>query len=106
MNKLKLLILLSLSLLFLSCSTVKQGFINQKKNSSDEFMVEKKLPLVMPPDYNELPVPSSIKNKNNLEEKRIKNLIINENNKNSNPSGKKKINKNFEESLLEKIKKN
>ena len=31
--------------------------MNQKKSSTDEFLVEKKSPLVMPPDYNELPIP-------------------------------------------------
>ena len=30
---------------------MKDGFSNQKKNNSDEFLVEKKSPLVMPPDY-------------------------------------------------------
>ena len=27
-----------------SCGTIKEGFTNQKKNSSDEFLVEKKSP--------------------------------------------------------------
>ena len=44
------------------CGTLKEGFSSQKKNSVDEFLVEKKLPLVMPPDFNKLPVP-----KNNIE---------------------------------------
>ena len=40
-----------------SCGTVREGFSSQKKNSIDEFLVEKKSPLVMPPDFNELPLP-------------------------------------------------
>ena len=34
--------LISLITLFLSsCGTIKEGFTNQKKNNSDEFLVEK-----------------------------------------------------------------
>ena len=40
-----------------SCGTLKEGFSSQKKDSIDEFLVEKKSPLVMPPDFNELPFP-------------------------------------------------
>ena len=48
MKYFKIIILLVLSLLIFSCGAVKEGFSNQKKNSSDEFLVEKKSPLVMP----------------------------------------------------------
>ena len=40
-----------------SCGSFSEGFSSQKKNSIDEFLVEKKSPLVMPPDFNELPLP-------------------------------------------------
>ena len=52
-----IIIILSTSLFLFSCSGLKKGFSNQKKNNSDEFLVEKKTPLVMPPNYNELPEP-------------------------------------------------
>ena len=55
MNKLKLFILFNIILLFFSCGTVREGFSNQKKISSDEFLVEKKSPLKIPPEFNELP---------------------------------------------------
>ena len=45
MKYFKLLIFFQLILFLYSCSTVKQGFTNQKKSSSDEFLVEKKSPL-------------------------------------------------------------
>ena len=45
--------------ILLSCSTVREGFQNNKKNNSDEFLVEKKSPLVMPPDFDKLPIPST-----------------------------------------------
>mgnify|MGYP001408134853 CR=1 FL=1 len=41
--------------LLASCASVKESFDSRKKNS-DEFLVEKKSPLLMPPDYNDLPV--------------------------------------------------
>ena len=91
MKKFKVFTIMIYMLFFSSCSSIKEGFTNQKKNSSDEFLVEKKSPLVMPPDYNELPVPNEKKNQENIDEKSIKSLIIS-----------KEINS----SLLEKIKKN
>ena len=48
---------LNIILLLSSCGTIKEGFTNQKKSSTDEFLVEKKLPLKMPPNYEELPIP-------------------------------------------------
>ena len=50
MKKFKKFILLNFILLLDSCGTVEEGFVNQKKRSTDEFLVEKKSPLVMPPD--------------------------------------------------------
>jgi PBP1b-binding outer membrane lipoprotein LpoB len=39
------------------CSSVKSAFDSGRKNGSEEFLVEKKSPLSMPPDFDELPVP-------------------------------------------------
>ena len=58
MKKIKIFILTILFFVVLqSCGTIKEGFSSQKKNSSDEFLVEKKSPLVMPPNFDELPTP-------------------------------------------------
>ena len=58
MKKFKIFTLIILSFIFLeSCGSIKEGFSSQKKNSSDEFLVEKKSPLVMPPNFDELPTP-------------------------------------------------
>ena len=78
MKYFKIFILLILSLLIVSCGAVKEGFTNQKKNSSDEFLVEKKSPLITPPDYNDLPVPS-LNDKSINDNNAIKSLISNEN---------------------------
>ena len=40
----------------------------KKKSSTDEFLVEKKSPLVLPPNYGELPLPSSGQTEINIEE--------------------------------------
>ena len=45
---------------FLSgCKSAKDAFTLQKKPTTDEFLVEKKNPLTVPPDYRELPIPIS-----------------------------------------------
>ena len=40
-----------------SFSSVKRGLTGAKKNSTDEFLVEKKDPLILPPDFENLPIP-------------------------------------------------
>ena len=58
MKKTNPLIASFLILLFLnSCGTVAEGLGGSKKKGSDEFLVEKKSPLVLPPSFGELPEP-------------------------------------------------
>ena len=96
--------LISLITLFLSsCGTIKEGFTNQKKNNSDEFLVEKKSPLIMPPDYDKLPIPKSEQENLAEENNSIKSLIINNDNQDQSLENS---NSDFEENLLKKIKKN
>jgi len=104
MNNFRKLIVLNILLMLCSCGIVKEGFTNPKKNNSDEFLVEKKSPLIMPPNYGELPVPS---NQNNSEENQINNIesLI------SKKKGKPKLDnteqiQNIEEYILDKIKNN
>ena len=100
----KLFFLLNILIFFSSCGTVRDAFSNQKKNSSDEFLVEKKSPLVMPPSYGDLPVPKSSENYdlNINKTKKIEGLITNNENKNTDDNQ----GQTFEKSLLEKIKQN
>ena len=37
--------------------SVKRGITGQKRSSADEFMIRKKDPLILPPDYKNLPTP-------------------------------------------------
>tara|TARA_B100001059_G_scaffold201068_1_gene208215 strand:+ start:98 stop:415 length:318 start_codon:yes stop_codon:yes gene_type:complete len=105
MNKLKKFILLNFVLLLASCGTMKSAFVNEKKNNTDEFLVEKKSPLVMPPDYNELPIPNEKKEQLDLGENEIKKLIT-QTNQDTKSNNNKDIDKDFEKLLLDKIKKN
>ena len=88
--------------ILLSCSTVREGFQNNKKNNSDEFLVEKKSPLVMPPDFDKLPIPST----NNENEEFTQNSLKEMLQKNNKSSTSSNASKNFQESLIDKIKKN
>ena len=59
MNK-KIIYILSIIFLITSCETmgsVKRGLTGEKQESTDEFMIKKKDPLIMPPDYENLPTP-------------------------------------------------
>ena len=40
-----------------SCQTLKNAVSGVKQENSDEFLVQKKNPLVLPPDFTDLPVP-------------------------------------------------
>ena len=40
-----------------SFDSVKRGLTGAKKSSGDEFLVQKKDPLILPPDYENLPSP-------------------------------------------------
>ena len=61
MFKKKLILLLVLNFVLTSCSdtwsSVKKGLTGEKSTSSDEFLVKKKDPLILPPDFDRLPTP-------------------------------------------------
>jgi len=108
MKKNKILLIIIIPIIFLNaCNTLKDGFRSQKKDSIDEFLVEKKSPLVMPPDSDELTLPSDTnENPEQLEESNIKSLISNNENSLTDTESNVNQSQNFENSILEKIKKN
>ncbi len=61
MKKNKFKILTFFGLLFFLSSCGSEGLIGGKKDNTDEFFVQKKNPLVVPPDYNDLPMPQDQK---------------------------------------------
>ena len=55
-----------LTLLFLcSCQNVKDALSGKKYENSDEFLVIKKNPLVVPPDFEKMPLPKNEIDKTN-----------------------------------------
>ena len=74
---------------------------NEKITNNDEFLVEKRKPLILPPDYNKLPVPGSANKKSNSGDQNIKKIlkVPEENQIQKNKSSS------LEESILENIKK-
>ena len=74
-NKFGLLIFFGLLFLFSSCQSAKEGLTGGKKNNTDEFLVQKKNPLVLPPDYNDLPLPKDYKIKDDQSAENIDNEI-------------------------------
>ena len=59
MNK-NIIYLLLLVFFTTSCGSfdsVKRGITGQKSTSADEFLVKKKDPLILPPDFEDLPMP-------------------------------------------------
>ena len=102
--KFSLLIILS-TILLSNCGSVQKALDPQNKNTSEEFLVEKKSPLSMPPSFEKLPVPSNQKITQENQTNSIKSLITDKK-----ISDEKIINaeadKDFEQSILDKIKNN
>ena len=61
MYKRKIIFLFGLLFLISACSdtlsSVKRGLTGEKEIATDEFLVQKKDPLIMPPDFENLPTP-------------------------------------------------
>ena len=74
MNKIFLIILL---LTLSSCQGVKNALTGKKYENSDEFLVIKKNPLVLPPNFNDLPSPKDVTNTTQIEniENEIEDLL-------------------------------
>ena len=93
-----------LSLFISSCNTVKKAFDPERKNSSEEFLVEKKSPLSMPPEFDELPIPS---NEKVDKESQISNIDLLITEKDSTEKSEIiELDKDFEQLILDKIKNN
>ncbi len=107
MNKFNKITKLLFLLLFLnSCGSVGEALQGKKRSDQgDEFLVDKKNPLVMPPDYDKLPIPGekNIKNNNDVDigKSNLKYLLKNsKTDEDTSASGKSTS---IENSILEKI---
>jgi len=98
----KLIFCLFLLNLLSACETAREGFTLKKKDNSDEFLVEKKSPLVMPPNYNDLPEPKDFQiNTESLKDDEFEKIINNSKNYHSKTDTRKTS---IEQSVIEKIK--
>ena len=101
----KIYILVIISLLA-GCNSLKEGLEgNRKSKNAEEFLIQKKNPLVLPPDYSKLPVPKNISEKEkSIDEFDLEN-ILNSKSDEMNKETTFKSNS-IEKSVLDKIKNN
>ena len=104
--KSRILLILIVILTFNNCSTVKKAFDPERKNSSDEFLVEKKSPLSMPPDFDELPTPQNQNTEIEAKEGELKVLLEDLSKSNNQINNQEQDNSEIESSIIEKIKNN
>jgi len=109
MKKINQLASIFLFLLFLnSCGTVAEGLSGGKKKNSEEFFVEKKAPLVIPPSFGKLPKPGAKKSADLLSTKKdISDIekIINQSSSTNTSEKNNDLDNSIEESIIDKIKK-
>ena len=96
-----------LCLFTISCSGGLEGFkLKKRSTSGDEFLIQKKDPLVLPPDFSKLPSPDTETNNSNDEETQIEKVFKDNNLSNieeNEPSKNSDIS--LEKSILKKIQK-
>ena len=93
----------TVSLFLFSCSGGLEGFkLKRKSTSGDEFLIEKKDPLVLPPDFSKLPNPEEDIEETEKEESQIEIEFKNDNSENKNTD---KSTTSLEKSILKKIQK-
>ena len=105
MKKIKTILFYMLLITFLhSCSGASDAakvLKNEKITNTDEFLVKKRDPLVLPPEFETLPKPNSVKNSKKNESNKINKILqIPEE---QSPAPNK--NSSVEDSIIEKIRK-
>ena len=109
MMKIKLNIFIIFSLLLLTtCQSARDGLVGEKRGNTDEFLVKKKNPLSFPPDFENLPEPTTLNKDNNQEESEIslKEILTKGSNTESTVTLSESPDSSLEKSILEKIKSN
>ena len=94
-------------LLLNSCGSIAEGLGGSKKKGSDEFLVEKKTPLVLPPSFGELPEPGKKPEQNiTLDKKDTSDIedIINQSSSTGTSEKSDDTKNSIEQSIIKKIK--
>ena len=101
--------LLFFLLLFSGCQDVKKGFSGKKIDQGEEFLVIKKNPLVVPPDFEKMPIPkneieksNSIKVENNQDSEFEK--LLKKQDENTDLSTSRENTGDLEQKIIDKIK--
>ena len=100
---LKFLVIINLFLLLENCgggwSDFKKTMSGQKVTSTDEFLIKKKDPLILPPEYEKLPLPK--KNNKKSEQNTVENVLGSYKNTNDDT----KASSNLENMILKELRK-
>jgi len=100
----KINIILIIFLFLTSCSSMsdaKKVLKNEKIKTTDEFLVKKRNPLVLPPNFEEIPKPGTKPEKNENEEDKIKKILKAPKTESTQSNKSKSV----EESILKRIRK-
>jgi len=81
MKYLKIIFIIIIFIGLNGCTNFRDAVTGQKKKTTDEFLIKKKDPLILPPDYDNLPIPKSKKKKD--VNSSLEAAISNSNNSNS-----------------------
>ena len=94
--------------MLVGCQTLKDGFEgNRKSKNAEEFLINKKNPLVLPPDFSKLPVPKNEKDETNSIDDFDLEKILNKSSSDVKKTSKiDNSQKSIEKSIIEKINKN
>ena len=103
MIKKKLLMLLITLVFLTSCNSFKSAITGEKKKPGSEFMVIKKEPLTLPPDFRDLPEPEEEDVSEEEETVEVKKILKGITNNTEISTG---ASEGLEDSILKKIKKN
>ena len=98
----KLSIILTLMIILYSCSGLSDAgkvLRNEKTRTTDEFLVKKRDPLILPPDYKKLPEPDTLNKSQKDNTNKIENILKIEKDKNTEKSKTSSI----EQLIIEKI---
>ena len=103
------IIFLSLVIILSSCQKFSEGMTGSKRSkTSDEFLVHKKKPLVMPPDFDDMPSPRQNKQQEEEPSASSESIedLLNIKKKENNESFESGNDSSLEQSILKKIKTN
>ena len=99
----KISLILVTAFILQGCANVKEGLSLKKKEGIDEFLIERKNPLTVPPDFSNLPKPKNSMDENKIEDKDIDlTKVLNETSENNSVTSLGNIEKSISDILNKK----